>query len=105
MLFGAQGFGALAWGVIASPAGIVPTFLIAAAVMLAGVATMRVWPIIDTSDMDRSSVQYWPEPSLAMEADPTDGPVVVTSVYSVAAEKEEPFLRAMARVPSRRCSM
>lgn len=98
VLFGAQGFGALAWGVIATPAGLMPTFLIAAALMLAGVATMRAWPLLDTSGMDRSSVQYWREPSLAIEAGPEDGPVVVKSVYTVAPEKEEPFLRAMARV-------
>src|SRR5450759_3579801 len=58
VLFGAQGFGALLWGVVAAPAGIEPTFLIAAAVMLAGVATMRVWPLFDTTRMDRSTVQY-----------------------------------------------
>jgi predicted MFS family arabinose efflux permease len=98
VLFGAQGFGALAWGLIAAPLGIVPTFLIAAAVMLAGVATMRIWPIIDTSGMDRSTVQYWREPSLAVDADPQDGPVVVNTVYTVEADKEEAFLRAMARV-------
>jgi MFS family permease len=98
VLFGAQGFGALAWGVIAEPIGIVPTFLIAAAVMIAGVATMRVWPIIDTSGMDRSTVQYWADPRLAVDADPEDGPVVVRTVYTVAPEKEEGFLRAMERV-------
>jgi MFS family permease len=98
VLFGAQGFGALAWGLIAAPLGIVPTFLIAAAAMLAGVATMRTWPIIDTSGMDRSTVQYWREPSLAVDADPEDGPVVVNTVYTVDPDKEEAFLRAMARV-------
>jgi predicted MFS family arabinose efflux permease len=98
VLFGAQGFGALMWGVIAAPAGMVPTFLIAAALMLAGVATMRMWPLIDTTGMDRSSVQFWPEPRLVVDADPEDGPVVVRSIYTVAPEKEEPFLRAMARV-------
>ena len=98
VLFGAQGFGALVWGLIAAPLGIVPTFLIAAAAMLAGVATMRVWPMIDTSRMDRSTVQYWPEPSLAVDADPEDGPVMVNTVYTVEADKEEAFLRAMARV-------
>jgi MFS family permease len=98
VLFGAQGFGALVWGVIAAPAGIVPTFLIAAAVMLIGVVTMRFWPFIDTAGMDRNTVRYWPEPNLAIEADPDDGPVVVQSVYTVAPDKEEPFLRAMSRV-------
>jgi MFS family permease len=98
VLFGAQGFGALLWGVIAEPAGIVPTFLIAAAAMLVGVATMRIWPLIDTSGMDRTTVEYWSEPRLAVDADPQDGPVVVNTVYTVATDKEEAFLRAMARV-------
>jgi predicted MFS family arabinose efflux permease len=98
VLFGAQGFGALLWGVIAAPAGIVPTFLIAAAVMLAGVATMRFWPIIDTKGMDRTTVEYWREPVLVVDADPQDGPVVVNTVYTVEPDKEEAFLRAMARV-------
>jgi hypothetical protein len=98
VLFGAQGFGALFWGIVAAPAGLVTTFLIAAAVMLAGVATMRIWPIIDTRGMDRSTVQYWPEPNLVVNADPDDGPVVVRSVYTIAPEKEAPFLQAMALV-------
>jgi quinol monooxygenase YgiN len=98
VLFGAQGFGALLWGVIAAPAGLVTTFLIAAGVMVAGVATMRIWPFIDTTRMDRRTVQYWPEPNLALEADPDDGPVVVETRYTVQPEKEEAFLKAMARV-------
>jgi quinol monooxygenase YgiN len=48
--------------------------------------------------MDRRTVQYWQEPNLAIDADPGDGPVVVQTSYSVAPEKEEEFLRAMARV-------
>jgi MFS family permease len=97
VLFGALGFGALMWGFIAAPIGIVPTFLIAAGVMLAGVATMRVWPLIDTTGMDRRTVQYWAEPNLALDADPDD-PVVVQTSYMVPPEKEEPFLKAMANV-------
>ena len=98
VLFGAQGFGALAWGAIAEPVGIVPTFLIAAGVMVAGVATTRVWPIIDTSGMDRRTVQYWADPRLTVEADPEDGPVVVRTVYTVPADKQKEFLQAMTRV-------
>ena len=98
VLFGAQGFGALAWGLIAAPLGIVPTFLIAAAVMLAGVATARIWPFFDTTGMDRTTVEYWSAPNLALDADPEDGPVVVNTVYTVETDKEAAFLRAMARV-------
>jgi MFS family permease len=97
VLFGALGFGALMWGFIAAPIGIVPTFLIASGVTLAGVATMRVWPLIDTTGMDRRTVQYWAEPNLALDADPDD-PVVVRTSYTVPPEKEEPFLKAMANV-------
>jgi MFS family permease len=98
VVFGAQAFGALAWGFIAAPLGIVPTFLIAAVTMLAGVATMRIWPVFDTSGMDRTTVEYWRAPNLAVDADPEDGPVVVNTVYTVEADKEEAFLRAMAFV-------
>jgi hypothetical protein len=98
VLFGAQGLGALLWGVVAAPIGIEPTFLIAAALMLVGAATIRTWPIIDTAGMDRSTVQYWPQPSLVTHADPEDGPVVVKNVYTVAPEREGPFLQAMVPV-------
>ena len=98
VFFGAQGLGALFWGIVAAPAGLVTTFLIASALMLAGVATMRIWPIIDTRGMDRTTVQYWPEPSLVLTTAPDDGPVVVKTVYTIAPEKEAPFLKAMARV-------
>ena len=98
VLFGAQGLGALFWGIVAAPAGLETTFLIASALMLAGVATTRIWPIIDTRGMDRTTVQYWPEPSLVLTTAPNDGPVVVKTVYMIAPEKEPPFLKAMARV-------
>ena len=78
--------------------------LFGAAVMIAGDATIRVWPIIDTRGMDRTTVRFWPEPSLVLDADPEDGPVVVENSYMVATEKEEPFLKAMASIPILRCS-
>jgi len=98
VLFGSQAFAALLWGLLAAPLGLVPTFLIAATVMVAGVATSRLWPLVDTSDMDRNTVQYWPEPELVLDLDPSAGPVVVKTVYTVAPEREQRFLQAMAEV-------
>jgi MFS family permease len=98
VLFGAQAAGAVIWGVIAGPAGLVATFLIAAAVMVAGVATIRLWPLFDTRGMDRSLAVYWPEPHLVLDPDPKDGPVLVTSIYTIAPEKEQRFLQAMSLV-------
>ena len=98
VLFGAQAGGAVIWGVIAGPAGLVTTFLIAAAVMVAGVVTIRLWPLLDTRGMDRSLAVYWPEPHLVLDPDPRDGPVLVTSTYTIAPENEHRFLETMSRV-------
>ena len=97
-LFGAQAFAALAWGLIAAQVGLVATFLIAAALMVAGVATSRRWPLVDTTGMDRDVAAYWPEPHLVLESEPQGGPVVVVQRYTVAPDNERPFLEAMERV-------
>jgi len=98
VLFGAQAGGAVIWGVIAGPAGLGTTFLIAAGVMIAGVATIRLWPLLDTRGMDRSLAVYWPEPHLVFDPDSQDGPVLVTSTYTIAPENEQRFLQTMSRV-------
>src|SRR5216683_1209687 len=98
VLFGAQAAGAAGWGVVAGAAGLVPAFLAAAATMAAGAATIRFWPFLDTEDMDRRPVAYWPEPQLVVDADPRSGPVVVQTTYTVSAENEQPFLQAMVQV-------
>lgn len=98
VLFGAQAFGAALWGLIAGIGGLVATFLIAAAMMLAGVATTRRWPLIDTRGMDRSLAVYWPEPQLVIATDRESGPVVVTTIYTVAPQNEQAFFAAMTRL-------
>lgn len=97
VLFGSQAFGAVMWGAIAVPLGLKATFVVAALVMLIGVATFRVWRLIDTNDSDRSPAVFWLAPQLAVQTAPDDGPVVVRTVYTIAPDREEPFLRAMAR--------
>jgi MFS family permease len=98
VLFGGQAFGAVIWGAIAAPIGIVATFLIAAAVMLAGVAAASLWPLVDTTGMDRSTQVRWPLPELAVEAEPDAGPVVVKTTYTVAPDRQDDFFTAMAGV-------
>jgi MFS family permease len=95
VLFGAQAAGAAIWGVAAGAAGLVPAFLIAAAVMAAGAATLWFWPFQQIADMDRSLVR-WPEPQLVISADRGGGPVLVQTTYTIAADKEQQFLQAMA---------
>jgi MFS family permease len=97
VLFGCQAAGAVLWGFVAAPEGVLLAYLIAAAVMAIGTATIGVWPLIDTAGMDRGTVaQALPE--LAFDALPAQGPVVVRITYTIATERENAFLTAMARV-------
>ena len=95
VLFGGQAAGAVIWGVAAGAAGLVPAFLISAVVMAAGAATIWFWPFHQIADMDRSLVR-WPEPQLLISADRGSGLVLVRTAYTIAAEKEQQFLQAMA---------
>ena len=98
VLFGAQAAGAILAGVIAAPFGIGPTFLVASAVLLAGAATTRWRPLIDTRGLDRGAAVYWPEPHLAIEVEPEAGPVLVMRTYTVAPETAARFISAMDNV-------
>ncbi len=98
VLFGAQAGGAVIWGVIAGPAGLVATFVIAAVAMAAGAATIRLWPLLDTRGIARGLEVYWPEPNLLIEPESQAGPVLVLTTYTVAPENEQEFLRAMSWV-------
>lgn len=98
VLFGSQGIGALIWGGIAEPFGVSAAFQIAAVATVAGVASLRFWPFLETAGMERRTRAYWPEPHLAFDTKLDSGPVVVRNTYTVASEREQPFLEAMARV-------
>ncbi|WP_250034169.1 MFS transporter [Paractinoplanes maris] len=95
---GAQAAGALAWGALSDAAGLVVAHVAAAAVMLAGVVTLRWWPMLDTAAMNREPASYWPEPHLELDPDDHDGPVLVTVAYPVRAEHEQEFVGAMEAV-------
>jgi MFS family permease len=96
VLFGAQGLGAVVWGVIADVYGLTVAFVAAAAVLAVGTASLRRWPLFDTANMDRSVVVR-PDPDFAID-DTEEGRVVVVTTYTVPPENEEAFKRAMIRV-------
>ncbi len=101
VMVGGQAVGALLWGVAASYLGLVPVFMAAAVLMVLGAASSAVWPLVDTSGIDRSTV-IWPEPQLMAEPDPDEGPVLVTLVFTVPPENERRFVEAMHRVKASR---
>jgi MFS family permease len=97
VLFGSQAIGALAWGLAAQYGGLVPAFFVAAGAMVAGAATIRIWPLFDTRGLDRQPSSHWPEPNLTMEPEPGVS-VLVTTRYTVAAHLQQAFLEAMRAV-------
>jgi len=97
VLFGAQGLGAVAWGAVADSFGLSLTFLVAAGLMAAGASSIRIWPFVDTSSMDRRTVVR-PDPAIELETEADSGPVVVRTTYSIPTERELDFMQAMVRV-------
>jgi MFS family permease len=97
VLFGAQGLGALLWGVLANAFGLTVAFVTSAALLVAGTASLRLWPLFETANMDRSIVAR-PDPEFEFGTASEAGPVVVWTTYSIPPEREVEFFRAMRRV-------
>jgi predicted MFS family arabinose efflux permease len=97
VLFGAQGLGALVWGVVADEFGLTDAFLVSAAVLALGAVTMRFWPLFETSQMDRSTVVR-PDPDVDFATESEPGPVAVWTTYSISPDHETEFIDAMDRV-------
>ena len=97
VLFGAQGLGALVWGVVADSFGLTVTFLIAAGLTAAMAASIRIWPFVDTASMDRRTLVR-PGPDIDLVPGADSGPVVVRTTYSIPSERQQDFMDAMASV-------
>ena len=91
----AQVGGALLWGVVADRAGLQPTVLLAAVVMLAGTLAGLFWRVPETGHIDPEPAVYWPDARLAFDPEPGAGPVLVAVHYTVAPQRQEAFLEAM----------
>jgi MFS family permease len=96
--FGAQALGALAWGLVAESAGLVPAFLASATLMAVGAATMLVWPVREAPAHGRGPAAYWEEPHLKLDPKPDVGPILVQVSYRIDDRDEPDFLAAMERV-------
>ena len=97
VLFGSQAIGALAWGLLAERIGLTGAFLLAGGALLAGVASLGRWPLLDTRGLNREPSMHWPEPNLTFQPKP-ETPVAVATMYTVAPAREARFLTAMEDV-------
>jgi len=97
VLFGAQGLGALVWGVVANAFSLPVAFVTSAVLLAVGTASTRMWPLIDTSQMDRSTVVR-PDPDFVFETESSAGSVAVWTTFTIPPEREVEFRDAMNRV-------
>lgn len=97
VLFGAQGLGALVWGVVANAFSLPVAFVTSAILLAVGTASTRMWPLIDTSQMDRSTVVR-PDPDFVFETESSAGSVAVWTTFTIPPEREAEFRDAMNRV-------
>jgi MFS family permease len=95
---GGQASGAFLWGQVTEWTDLRTTYLVAAAAMFAGTATVIWLPMHDEDGADRSPAIYWAEPHLMLQPHLDEGPVLVTAVYRVAEENHQAFTEAMKEV-------
>ncbi|WP_338702560.1 MFS transporter [Streptomyces sp. Q6] len=95
---GGQALAAPLWGLLAEWLGVTSALFIGGALLLAGAATLRRWPLGGTDDIDPTPSDHWPEPPLVFVPGQDDGPVLVTVVHRVPSANWAAFTGRMDRV-------
>jgi MFS family permease len=92
---GAQAIGSTVWGLVAADTSLPLALAVSAALLIVVAITVPLLPVYArTTQLDRTIITDWPTPTLAFEPAPTDGPVLVSLTYQVAAENADAFLTA-----------
>ena len=94
---GAMTAGSLAWGGVASLAG-VPSALAAGAIglILVGILAHRIK--LPAGDDDLVPAQHWPEPLTATQVENDRGPVLILIEYRIPLQDRSEFLKALAKL-------
>ncbi len=90
------------WGWLADVIGILPCFHAAAAGLLVGLALIKFFPLAINENIDLRPSPPWTETHAALEADPDDGPVLVTIEYLVDPPNADKFRKFMRHLRERR---
>lgn len=95
VFFGAMSAGSAGWGFVAGRAGVPAALALAAALMLAGLAFRRRFPIAGGEGADLAPDVHWPAPRVFGAIDLDRGPVLVTLDYRIDPARASDFSRAM----------
>ena len=103
VFMGTMAAGSFAWGLLAHTVGTTTALGAAAALLVVVAVTVKWLPLLPgTSTVDRTVSMAWATPTLVMEPEPTDGPVLVQITYAVSVDQRDGFLDAMRLVESSR---
>ncbi len=86
--------GSVVFGLIAGGASARTALVIAAAGLAAGVTLAGRWPLTPAETADLSPAGSWSDPSVDLEPEPADGPVLVTVEYLIDSADAERFVAA-----------
>jgi MFS family permease len=103
VFFGSMTAGSLIWGQLAGSTSIPTALVIAAIVMLVGIALTTRSRLQQGAALDLTPSAHWPEPVMALEESQDRGPVLITIDYEIDLRDRAPFLEALsALAPQRR---
>jgi MFS family permease len=86
--------GSFIWGELADRTTLPTALLGAAAWMLLSMLLALPFPLLQAENLNLAPAETWPEPEVAGEIDPDDGPVVVMISYDVAPADQPAFRQA-----------
>jgi quinol monooxygenase YgiN len=98
VFMGSSTVGSVVWGAVARQQGIPLAFAGAAGVLLLGLILLRGFVIVDPGKANLSPSQHWPDPVMAVEPSPEEGPVLIMAEYDIAPEEADAFVDAMQPV-------
>jgi MFS family permease len=98
VFMGGQAIGSLFWGLVAQLLSLNAALLISGALLVLCAVSVIWWPLYETAHVDVTPSAHWPEPMLALDPDPSEGPVLVLRYYCVPESDLEGFRQSMGRV-------
>ncbi|GAA2069750.1 MFS transporter [Microbacterium hatanonis] len=103
IFMGAMAIGSFGWGALAGTVGTATSLAVAAAMLVVVAASVAWLPLLPgTSTVDRTVSTSWPTPTLVLDPQPTDGPVLVQITYAVHPENIDSFRESMRLVEGSR---
>jgi MFS family permease len=95
---GGTAIGSAFFGLVAEWAGTPAALGLAALGLLLGLTTASRWRLRTGEQLDLTPSAHWPEPAVAIEPNPEEGPVLVTIEYRIEPGRGQEFVRVMDRL-------